>query len=287
LKHQTKLFEEGNEKSLEKFLIESGLKPEEISKLKKEKNESVDEFYSFYTRTDKEIMKKIPVNRVIGIGTARGTTGISWFENLLNFRQHNFRAKTINDLSEKMHSSLSDFRNSFESGDYSGDNLRFVHFIEDDLYVNTSGGSHRTLFAKISGAEYIYAKVLEYKCDNYKRKNFELIKQKEEQLKNLVSEMNLGIISEENQQIISYKNTTILSFEEIDICDYSNDEAVRIVIDSLNKHIDYLEGIKKEYLKIVWFPSKIRKFVLNFKLNFSNDWSLRILKKLIDSGWYY
>lgn len=283
-------FIEGNSKSLEQILNKSGLSEKEVEVLKKEKNEGADKYYKKYRKTDIKNKRLVPVNRIIGIGSSRGSIGESWFENLLNYsKHHNFRTSSINDLLSNMVDSIHNFRHSFQQEEFSNENLQYVHFVEDDIYVSTSGGSHRTLFSKISGAEFILAEIVEYHFDEQKDRNYKKIQKEHDSFNELVRGMNLNIYSSENrgelEYTIGFKDIGIIKKSNISIFDYSDESSINFALETIQNEKEYLNSIMQEYVKLALIPYKLRKLIVKIKLNFNNEWKLKHLKKLIDLGW--
>lgn len=278
-------FSKGNSDSLENFLINCGLKYSELDRLKRENNLSVSELFRYYTEMIKEDLTLVPVGKIVGIGSGRGTINESWFENLLNYDKHNFRESTISELLGKMELSLGGFKDSFQQEIYSGDNLVFAYLEEDDIYVSGSGGSHRTLFSKICGAEYILARVRIFRVDKHKYHNYKRFHEKFKDLQKIVNDMSLDLTNDEKSFYITYQGENIICCNFNLPFDYSSDQKVDSIIDKILENQNYINRIREEYEILIIYPKFIRKIVLNVKLNNSNEWKLKHLKSLLEFGW--
>lgn len=283
-----KYFKQGKSESLENFLAKCGVSSLKIEELKKEKNEDKSKLSNYYTPTkDKEYFALVPVNKIVGIDTVRGKRNESWFENLLNYSKYTLSEESVIEFLRKMDESTTELRTSFTNKEYSGENLNFYYYKNNDIYVCFGGGSHRTLFSKISGAEYIYANVRELSIDEKRLRNYKLVEEKLNTFKEFIYNSNLKLIIKEDESdyTISYKKTPIKNFKFTFPNNYSNIDSVNQSIATINREKTYLEEIFLEYHKVKKFPKIIREIIIYMKINTSKEWKYKHLKTLLDLGW--
>gem|GEM_PF-4633477 len=269
-------------KQIKDKLIEAGVAADYISFLESEIMKSDDVLYDTYLRVGKEEKIKIPVSKIKGISTGRGINGLSWMYNFIQTSECNFRETTVEKFRSKITSSnLGNFKASFVDHKFSDDNLRFSYFKEVDEYYTSGGGSHRTLFAKVIGAPYIYGKVITYQKDPVKEKNVFEIESKEEYLKSLIQTMNLHLEKEEEEIRIKFKTFPLSMFEENIINDFSDQNRVEERLDIYNEEIEYLKEIQSLHNRYKRIPT----IFLRLKNSVSSYETLGDLIFLYEKGW--
>ncbi|MGP4073754.1 hypothetical protein ACTWQB_14510 [Piscibacillus sp. B03] len=250
------------------IFISAGISREHLDFLEEECLESPERYYKTYSQiNNSEEMQLVPTDLIKGIDTMRSKSRKSWFYNLINADECNFRISTIKEfLSKITPTDLENFRESFKNEKYSGDNLRFVYFEDEGKYFAVSGGSHRTLFAKLVNAPYVYAKVTRYKLNQLKTKNFNDINQLTNELKSLVQELGLNCTQKEcythkSYCLINYKTIPLLRFENKRILDFANQGRVNELYNIIEKQIDYLKLLKNKHEYYSRSPKLISKII--------------------------
>lgn len=153
---------------LEQFLLDKGVKPDHIERMKKKiLLHDKDKYYtSKYYETGKfeRETKLVPLSKVIG--TSRGTVGKSVFENVRTMKhgeREPYRFQLCLDFLNKM--TLDDLKKSYKKVFP----VDMEYYKEEDEYYLSNDGNHRTLTAMLVGAEYINANVTTLYCNFAKR----------------------------------------------------------------------------------------------------------------------
>ncbi|MDR0132740.1 hypothetical protein [Priestia megaterium] len=146
-------------------LIEKGVPDWHISDMKETLNISEYPYSMYYDEIseDKKTYRHVPLSKVKSLGY-RGTSGLSWFDHACYNGTGNIdigRCHIAYEYLEKQ--SLEEFQ-----AYYSHSAVQLIHFEDDDFYAVYGDGTHRTLWAKVTGAPTIYAVVTKAK-KNYER----------------------------------------------------------------------------------------------------------------------
>lgn len=149
---------------LEKDLIQIGVSKEHIEKMKNEIILPTPMYYPVNSSLCRET-KLVPLNRVVAF--SRGNAGKSVFENVRSIKKGEREPYKFADCWSHIDSlnGIVQMHNSFESGNWN-EPIKMVHEITKDVYFVSVNGNHRTLMAKLLGAPYIKANVLEVTTDN-------------------------------------------------------------------------------------------------------------------------
>jgi hypothetical protein len=214
-----------------------------------------------------------------------------WFFNLENWKGHHFEEETIDLFIKKlMNTPLEAIQESFQLEEYSGDNLRYIYFKDIDEYFPCSGGNHRTLFAKITNAPYILAKVEEHEKDHKKNCNYDLIQSRKNYLEALIKQLNLTKSEKENSSdeefYLIYKNISLLYVKIPSIKDYTDKDSERFheVYEAYKRAIYYLKDLESKdfYYSKIPFRNQLLKVINAIQ---PAEGTIAHLKNLYAAGW--
>lgn len=148
------------ETELYETLIEKGVPESYIQEMKETPNQSCDPYERYYDYSGKTTFEKVPLSKVKGLGF-RGTPGLSWFNHACYKETDNIDVgrcqRAFNFLKGQ---TLEEFHKYYQTS-----TVRLIYFEDDDFYTVGGDGTHRTLYAKVTGASSISAKVDYYKKD--------------------------------------------------------------------------------------------------------------------------
>ncbi|NGY70359.1 hypothetical protein F6Y04_07580 [Bacillus megaterium] len=141
-------------------LLEKGVPDSHINEMRETLNISKEPYQIYYDeiRADKKTYQHVPLSKVKSLGF-RGTSGLSWFDHACYNGTDNIDIgrchKAYKHLKKQ---SLEEFQ-----AYYKRSAVRLIHFEEDDFYAVYGDGTHRTLWAKVTGAPTIYAVITKAK----------------------------------------------------------------------------------------------------------------------------
>ncbi|MEK4824581.1 hypothetical protein NSS71_08480 [Niallia sp. FSL W8-0951] len=277
---------------LQALLEEAGIHPDYITKLKTEKLKSSDYLYDVYDYINKQSNYLVPVDKIKGISTCRSTVGVSWFDNLDNYKEHNIEEKTVFLFLDKIQNEpISKLHESFTSGEYSRE-IKFYYFVDDDEFYTVTGGSHRTLFAKITNSQYILSDIEVFKKNPIKAKNYARYKDARDGLFKVIAKYNLEMIKDDKYNsvlddtfFIEYKEKILKYIEIPKVYNYSNTESINESVSIINKEISYLEDLFNTVLFVSKIPKIFRSMYINYKLYFDKFNLYKNVKYLVESDW--
>ncbi|WP_253880909.1 hypothetical protein [Priestia megaterium] len=141
-------------------LIEKGVPDSHISDMRETLNISEYPYRMYYDEIfdDRETYRHVPLSKVKSLGY-RGTNGLSWFDHACYNGTDNIdigRCHRAYEYLEKQ--SLEEFH-----AYYKHSAVKLIHFKDDDFYAVYGDGTHRTLWAKVTGAPTLYAVVTQAK----------------------------------------------------------------------------------------------------------------------------
>ncbi|KXZ13440.1 hypothetical protein P4T89_05860 [Bacillus nakamurai] len=141
-------------KALHHTLLEKGVSESHLTEMKRTINFNKDLFLFYYEEKEElGIFKHVPLSKIKSLGY-RGSSGLSWFGHAC-CKGYNIdirRSQKAFHFLEKQ--GLKEFQ-SF----YNKSPVRLIYFDEDDFYAVNGDGTHRTIWAKITGAPTILAEI--------------------------------------------------------------------------------------------------------------------------------
>ncbi|PGZ77316.1 hypothetical protein COE55_17915 [Priestia megaterium] len=141
-------------------LLEKGVPDSHINKMRETNNISEEPYRIYYDEISEEekTYRHVPLSKVKSLGY-RGTSGLSWFDHACYNGTDNIDIgrchRAYKYLEEQ---SLEEFQ-----AYYKRSAVKLIHFEDDDFYAVYGDGTHRTLWAKVTGAPTIYAVVTKAK----------------------------------------------------------------------------------------------------------------------------
>jgi hypothetical protein len=146
-------------------LIDKGVPESHIKEMKETLNIGEYPYNLYYEQIerDKEIREYVPLHKIKSLGF-RGTNGLSWFDHACYNGTDNIDIIRCNRAYKYLtEQSLEEFHDYYKYGA-----IPLIYYEEDDFYAVFGDGTHRTLWAKITGAPSIYAVITKAK------KNYEI-----------------------------------------------------------------------------------------------------------------
>ncbi|MCY8231711.1 hypothetical protein [Priestia endophytica] len=141
---------------LYKTLLEKGVLESHILEMKETLNisEYPYEWYYDVIKEEEKNYEHVPLSKIKSLGF-RGTDGISWFDHACYHGTDNIDVLRCHRAYEHLEKeSLEEFHQYYKRSP-----VRLIHFIDDDFYAVYGDGTHRTLWAKVTGSPTIYAVV--------------------------------------------------------------------------------------------------------------------------------
>ncbi|MBY0598967.1 hypothetical protein [Bacillus bingmayongensis] len=237
-------------------LCKCGVDSEHLIKTDQEKPISSEELERYYDYVKEEEQKKlVDVTKIKGLTDTRLNVNGTWWEHFNGEAEvlaHNRIETLFERLKEK---GLLRFIFSFEESRYC---VPLAYFDKEDIYFAYGDGNHRTVFAKIVNAPYIFAKVSYYKYNPVSERNYIQYKKWFQDLCSSVEKLGFRI----EQGWIKYKDVSII---DIDIYMPSN-------FNLSDKDMNFIhEKFKNLQKELTFIEEKVR--LLRF---FSLKWKIRI-----------
>ncbi|MCY8234914.1 hypothetical protein [Priestia endophytica] len=141
---------------LHKTLLEKGVPESHILDMQAtlNVNEYPYEYYYEEIMEEEDNYEHVPLSKIKSLGF-RGTEGISWFDHACYNGTHNIDESRCQKAFEHLKKeSIEEFQEYYKSSF-----VELIYFIDDDFYAVYGDGTHRTLWAKVTGASTIYARV--------------------------------------------------------------------------------------------------------------------------------
>jgi hypothetical protein len=143
-----------NEKYLSELLLDKGVDGNHLIEMKSLENRSRYPMELYYDTEEEKTYETVPVSKIKGLGF-RGTPGISWFDHACCEGTDNIDVGRCEIAIERLQRiSLEEYHVFYQNHP-----VRLIHYKEDDSYFVNGDGTHRTLFAKVTGCETVRAKV--------------------------------------------------------------------------------------------------------------------------------
>jgi len=264
----------------EKYLVEAGVSPEHLDKMKKEIVQGHDHYHYFYDYVGEKETFIVPVNKIKGL--SRGEDGRTWWDHITS-KAGNLSWIRIQNLRRRIEEKgLEEFRRSFEDPSY---RVELNYYDYEDSYYVGGDGNHRTLWAKIVDAPFICARVSRYSLSPTKWINYQNVQDWKEKLRSLLERYNLQLVNghiEANGWSILYLDPTYTY-----IYDYGDKDQVHAVLDEYSEVISLLEGAIDFHRKLRFISDiRIRKFILAVLYIFSkHERVYEVLLDLYNAGW--
>ena len=137
-------------------LLEKGVPDSHINEMRETLNISKEPYQIYYDEIseDKKTYRHVPLSKVKSLGF-RGTSGLSWFDHACYNGTDNIDIGRCNKAYKHLKKqSLEEFQ-----AYYKRSAVKLIHFEDDDFYAVYGDGTHRTLWAKVTGAPTIYAAI--------------------------------------------------------------------------------------------------------------------------------
>lgn len=179
------------ESLLYETLLRKGVDDDYIKLMKQTHNIS-DEPYKYYydeiRNENKKVETIVPVSKIKSLG-ARGTNNLSWFDHACCHGTDNIDfGRCERAFKHLQKQPLADFHNYYDCHP-----VPLKYYEEDDFYVVYGDGTHRTLWAKITDAQYIKAYVTHAKKSNIRYEAYRNYKKIEADFNEYLSNLDLQI----------------------------------------------------------------------------------------------
>lgn len=137
---------------LQELLLQKGVSESHIKKMKRILNFREDPFL-FYYEQEETTYNEIPLSKIKSLGF-RGSSGLSWYDHVCCKATNIDKRRCQKAYEHLAKQSLEDFQNFYKESP-----VRLIYFEDDDFYAVNGDGTHRTLWAKITGAPTILAEI--------------------------------------------------------------------------------------------------------------------------------
>ncbi|WP_343310521.1 hypothetical protein AAHT65_16525 [Bacillus atrophaeus] len=143
-------------RELEEILLKKGVSDSHIKDIKSTLNFNEDPFLFYYKEfeNEKPVFKHIPLSKIKSLG-CRGSSGLSWFDHACCRKGSNIDIRRSNRAYQYLEKQTLEEFQSF----YKESPVRLIYFQDDDFYAVNGDGTHRTLWAKVTGAPTILAEI--------------------------------------------------------------------------------------------------------------------------------
>lgn len=247
-------------------LQESGVDMDHVAKMDQEKPLSLARFESYYDFIEEdETYKLVDVKKLKGLTDSRLDVNCTWLEHF-NGKAGVLADNRIENLLNKLKvNGYSSFVHSFQKPIYG---VPLAYFDKEDIYIAYGDGNHRTVFAKIVNAPYIYARVSYYRYNSESEHNYLLYQKLLKELYKKIKEFGFSI---ENNSVVYKGVIVIMNIPGYYRFDF-NSEDMYLIQNRIN--------IVQQQLDFIWEKNRSFKY-LNFK------WKIRICKLLENFGTDY
>lgn len=260
-------------RDLTEYLLKYGISIEHINKMKNKILETNRDAYQDFAplgSPERDYDELVPLDKVIG--TSRGTSGLSVYENVrmmhMGSREPDRFMQCLSYL-DKM--PLEELRKSYEK---LFEPVQMVHYVDDDEYYVTGDGNHRTLTAMLVGAECISAKVTNAYCNIEKKEKFFQSKEFEKKYK-IVKIMSSGDFFD-----FYFKDDRGI----FEICGYPGPRKKEKLNSFLERTSKLIDNDIKKVNRVKKMPVVIQEFILHFEKN--NRIEQYLHKKYASEGEY-
>ncbi|ATL39874.1 MULTISPECIES: NADH dehydrogenase [Bacillus] len=281
---------------LEKLLLEKGVFEFHIKEMKETANISEYPYELYYDKVGKseKLYRDVPLKKIKGLGF-RGTSGVSWFDHACYNGTDNIdigRCEKAFEYLKKQ--SLEEFHTYYQHSP-----VKLIHYEDDDFYAVYGDGTHRTIWAKITGAPTIYAQVTRARKNPSLYKSYLRFKELESQINKYFEENDLswGVKNTRYYSEILYKGMPVALYSidppySFKRSSYSlNDQKLDTWNKQLNEFmIEFEESFRyrkifRNVMKIT--PGKLEHKLFSFIEKISESWSAangkaRIIKQGFD-----
>ncbi|MGG0053091.1 hypothetical protein [Bacillus atrophaeus] len=283
-------------KKLEKLLLEKGVLESHIKEMKQTANISEYPYELYYDVVEKseKLYRDVPLNKIKSLGF-RGTSGVSWFDHSCYNGTDNIDIGRCEKAFEYLgKQSLEEFHTYYQHSP-----VKLIHYEDDDFYAIYGDGTHRTIWAMITGAPTIYALVTRARKNPFLYKSFLRFKELESQINMYFEEKDLswGVKNNQYYSEILYKGITVAFYSiyppySFKRSSYSlNDQKLDTWNKQLNEfRIEFEKSFR--YRKILhnimkMIPGKIEHKLFSFIEKISESWSaadgeIRLIKQGFD-----
>ncbi|MFP7265815.1 hypothetical protein [Bacillus altitudinis] len=138
--------------NLDELLIQKGVSDTHIKEMKQTHNFR-ERLFSLYYKENEEILSDVPLSKIKSLGY-RGSTCLSWYDHANGKGSNIDPRRSQIAYKHLLEQSLEEFQAFYK--EYP---VRLIYFEDDDFYAVNGDGTHRTLWAKITGASSILAVV--------------------------------------------------------------------------------------------------------------------------------
>ncbi|MCY7990980.1 hypothetical protein [Bacillus haynesii] len=141
-------------KAFLRTLLKKGVSEFHITEMKRTINFNKDLFLFYYEEKEElAILSDIPLSKIKSLGY-RGSSGLSWYDHALGKGSNISIRRSLRTYQYLENQSLEEFQRFFKQSP-----VRLIYFEDDDFYAVNGDGTHRTLWAKITGAPTILAEI--------------------------------------------------------------------------------------------------------------------------------
>lgn len=252
------------------------------------------ELYYDEVGNSEKLYRDVPLKKIKSLGF-RGTSGVSWFDHACYNGTDNIdigRCEKAFEYLKKQ--SLEEFHTYYQHSP-----VKLVHYEDDDFYAVYGDGTHRTIWAKITGAPTIYAQVTRARKNPSLYKSYLRFKELESQINRYFKENDLswGVKKSQYYSEILYKGMPVALYSidppySFKRSSYSlNDQKLDTWNKELNEFmIEFEESLRyrkifRNVMKIT--PGKLEHKLFSFIEKISESWSAangkaRIIKQGFD-----
>lgn len=267
------------ETELYKTLLQKGVSDSYIKNIKQTLNMSEDPYKRYYDdiQEDKKTFAYVPVSKIKSLGF-RGTVGLSWFDHACCNGTHNIdlvRCQRAFDYLKTQ--SLDEFHDYYKHHP-----VRLKYYEDDDFYVVFGDGTHRTLWAKVTGASYIYARIYRARKNHSTYESYRWFKELEVKFHEYLSSNELSLkgfrrnysYRPDSTSEICYKGE-YLGFYRIYSPDMFTDKT-KLNMKTLHHWKLQQQDLKEEYVRVFKYRDKLH---LLMKM-MPNKWKGKIISFL-------
>ncbi|PCK15503.1 hypothetical protein CEY02_20515 [Bacillus pumilus] len=138
--------------NLDELLIQKGVSETHIKEMKETLNFG-ERLFSLYYKEKEEILGDIPLSKIKSLGF-RGSGCLSWYDHAEGKGSNIDPRRSQIAYNHLLEQTLEQFQDFYKESP-----VRLIYFKDDDFYAVNGDGTHRTLWAKITGTSTISAEV--------------------------------------------------------------------------------------------------------------------------------
>ncbi|WP_144533987.1 hypothetical protein [Bacillus pumilus] len=165
--------------NLDELLIQKGVSVTHIKEMKETQNFG-ERLLSFYYKEREEILSDIPLSKIKSLGY-RGSSWLSWYDHAIGKGSNIDPRRSQIAYKHLIEESLEEFQAFYKESP-----VRLIYFEDDDFYAVYGDGTHRTLWAKITGTSTISAVVTFAHKDHFAFESFKNEYKASFKLKNII-----------------------------------------------------------------------------------------------------